>query len=92
METEKKSLVEWVKEHKKELVIAGISVTMLISLIFGLKNKSAVNEMATSLRRLVGLKTQKKMLEKAPVCVGQNIVSKARSLLLRLCQILLAGN
>ncbi len=76
MENEKKSLVEWVKEHKKELVIAGISVTMLIALIFALKNKNEVKKMANLLLKLLGIKSQKKMLEEAPVCVERSVITK----------------
>ena len=39
METERYSFIKWVKVHKKSLLLAGISVTAIIGVIFVLKNK-----------------------------------------------------
>lgn len=39
---EKHKFVNWVKDHKKQLLIAGISVTAVIGIIIGLKNKEAI--------------------------------------------------
>lgn len=39
---EKNSLVQWIKDHKKELVVAGIGVGALILIILGIKNKAAL--------------------------------------------------
>lgn len=36
---EKKKAVQWIKEHKKELILAGISVGTLILLILGIQNR-----------------------------------------------------
>ncbi len=42
---EKHKFVNWVKDHKKQLLIAGISVTAVIGIIIGLKNKEAIKEL-----------------------------------------------
>ena len=36
--SEKHKFVDWIKAHKKQLLIAGISVTAMIGIIIGLKN------------------------------------------------------
>lgn len=41
MEAEKQNFVNWVKKNKKSLIIAGISISALILLILGIKNKDA---------------------------------------------------
>lgn len=53
MENEKKTFVNWIKEHKTELIIAGISITAIIAIIFGIKNHKALEEAWLSLRKLV---------------------------------------
>lgn len=53
MEKEKKTLVNWVKEHKKELIIAGVSIVVIIAVIIGIKNHTALEDAWASLRKLV---------------------------------------
>lgn len=53
MENEKNKLLIWVKKHKLELIIAGISVTAIIAVILGVKNYEALEEMWASLKKLV---------------------------------------
>ena len=36
--TEQKSLLAWIKKHRKDLIIAGISVTTIIFVVLGIKN------------------------------------------------------
>lgn len=49
---ERKNLIQWIKEHKKELVISGISVGALILVILGLKNPDAVRGLWDSLKNV----------------------------------------
>lgn len=49
--TERKSLIEWIKEHKKELIIAGVSIGTLILLIFGIRNGETVKTVWDSLKK-----------------------------------------
>lgn len=62
MENEKKTFVDWVKEHKKELIIAGVSIAAIIAVIIGIKNHKALEEAWSSLRKLV-----ERALEAMPV-------------------------
>lgn len=50
---EKSSLVQWIKKHKKELIIAGVGVGALILVILGIRNKAAVKAAWNSLKELV---------------------------------------
>ena len=60
MEKEKKTFVQWVRERKKELIIAGVSIAAIIAVIIGIKNHKALEEAWASLRKLV---------EKTPECI-----------------------
>ena len=39
---EQKGLIRWIKKHKNELAIVGISITTLITLVLGIKNKEMI--------------------------------------------------
>lgn len=53
MEQEKKSFKEWIKEHKTELILSGVSIAALIAVIFGIKSKKELMEIWESLISLV---------------------------------------
>ena len=53
MNEEKKGFIAWVKAHKKELIIAGVSVATIIAIILGIKNRDALVELWGSLRASV---------------------------------------
>ena len=46
-----KGLINWIKEHKVQLIFAGVSVTAVIATILGLKNKDALSELWKSLQK-----------------------------------------
>ena len=50
MEEQKAAFLEWVKSHKKQLIFAGISISMIILTIIGMKNKNALKELWSSLK------------------------------------------
>lgn len=50
---ERKDLIQWVKMHKKELIIAGVSISAIIAVIIGVKNHKALEDARTSLGKLV---------------------------------------
>ena len=52
MEEQKKTCISWIKEHKKELIVAGVSVSAIILAILGLKNQKALEEAWKSLKKL----------------------------------------
>lgn len=50
MEDKKTRFIAWVKAHKKQLLLAGISVTTIIGVIIGLKNKEVIMDLWDSLK------------------------------------------
>lgn len=53
MEKVKSDFCIWVKEHKKQLIVAGISVAAIVSIIIGIKNKDTIIELWDSLEKTV---------------------------------------
>ena len=39
---EERKLLRWIKEHKKELIIAGVSITMFIAIVLGIKKRESI--------------------------------------------------
>lgn len=68
MEEKKKSFIAWVKAHRKQLLFAGISVTAILGVIIGLKNKDAILDLWNSLEDSI-TKVPEKMPE--PMSVAQ---------------------
>ena len=66
---EKKGFMVWVKEHKTQLLFAGISVTTLVATILGLKNKDAIAELWDTLKKEIekGSLYSSKWFEKASI-------------------------
>lgn len=48
---EKQTFIKWVKAHKKELVVAGVSVAALIGIIVGVKHKDSILALWDSLKK-----------------------------------------
>lgn len=53
MKERKAGLIAWIKAHKKQLLLAGISVTAIIGVIIGLKNKDAIMNLWFSLEKSI---------------------------------------
>ena len=53
MEEKKMGFIAWVKAHKKQLLLAGISVTAIIGVILGLKNKQAIVHLWASVEKSI---------------------------------------
>ena len=53
MEKEKSKFIVWVKTHKKELTVAGISATSLIAIILGMNNKEFLMTKWDNLKSIV---------------------------------------
>lgn len=49
MEEQKNGFIQWVKANKKELIIAGVSISAIISIIVGIKNKDRIMALWESL-------------------------------------------
>lgn len=63
--SENNKFVSWVKDHKTELIIAGISVTTIIGIILGLKNKESIKELWDALENSLS-----KVPEKLPESIS----------------------
>ncbi len=53
MVKEKKSFLKWIKSHKRELITAGISVTMLVAIVLGANNIEILKALLKSLRERI---------------------------------------
>lgn len=49
----KNELIHWVKEHKTQLELLGLSVAVIIPVILGFKNKDTIYKMFNELKRLL---------------------------------------
>ena len=47
---EQKTLIQWIREHKKEIAIAGISITAMVGLVLGIKNKEVMEALWNALK------------------------------------------
>lgn len=56
---ERNGLICWIKEHKKELIIAGINIGTLILIVLGIKNREMVKVVWDSLRKTMKQPTSK---------------------------------
>ena len=50
---ERNGLISWIKEHKKELLLTGVSITALLLFIVGLKNKEEILFLWNSLKKRI---------------------------------------
>ena len=54
IEKEKNKFIGWIKEHKAQLISAGVGATTVIAIAIGLKNKTAITELWSSLKAQIG--------------------------------------
>ena len=64
---DRKSLIRWIKDHKKQMIIAGISIGTLILIILGIKNRAAIKAVWDSQKGVVKHPTAKAAEEVAKV-------------------------
>jgi len=50
---DRKGFIAWVKEHKTQLILTGISVTTILATALGLKNKDAIKELWNTLKKQI---------------------------------------
>ena len=64
---DKKGFIAWVKEHKTQLLLTGVSVTTILATALGIKNKDAIIELWNTLKKQVekGSLYSSKWFEKA---------------------------
>lgn len=65
MEDGQKSLLVWIKEHKKALVLAGISITAIIVAVLLTQNSVLLMEMGKALRQTIGKSATKSQIPAA---------------------------
>lgn len=81
MEEDRLCILNWIKDHKKELIIAGLSVlgiAVIIAAILGARNAQALEQISTSLRRMVEKPSAKPKVTAIPssdVCIQAEIIS-----------------
>lgn len=65
--TDRKGFIAWVKQHKTQLLLTGISVTTILATALGLKNKKAITELWNTLKKQIekGALYSSKWFEKA---------------------------
>lgn len=61
MKNKKKNFKNWVKEHKTELIFAGVSVSVILTVILGVKNQDMLEETWNSFRKLGGKEEKKEL-------------------------------
>ena len=49
----KNSFVDWIKSHKKQLILAGISISTLIAIFVGVKNKYSLEKLWNILKEKI---------------------------------------
>ena len=64
---DKKGFIAWVKEHKTQILLSGISVTTILATALGLKNRNAITELWDTLKTQIekGALYSSKWFEKA---------------------------
>ena len=62
MTREKENFIKWVRVHKRELVIAGVCITAVISVILGYKNKAELMKLWKSLEGKICKQSQTKTI------------------------------
>ncbi len=50
---EQNQMIQWIKAHKKQLILAGIGIAALIALVLGIKNKETLKALWTALKGAV---------------------------------------
>ena len=50
---EQNQMIQWIKAHKKQLILAGIGIAALIALVLGIKNKDTLKALWGSLKGTV---------------------------------------
>ena len=64
---ENNNIIAWVKEHKLQLLLAGVSITTVLLTVMGIKNKDALADLWMSLKKQIekGTLYSSKWFEKA---------------------------
>lgn len=50
---DKKGFIVWIKSHKKQLILAGVSITTIIPIVIGIKNKTEIIKLWSALQERI---------------------------------------
>lgn len=78
MEEKKTDFLGWVKQHKKQLILAGISISVVIGIILGAKNKDILEELWATLKRRTNNDLQPKY---QPISLTQTVMPENDALI-----------
>lgn len=48
---DKKGFIACIKSHKKQLILAGVSITTIIAIVVGIKNKSEIIKLWSAIQK-----------------------------------------
>ncbi len=65
MKESKRKGIEWIKEHKTELILSGISIGAIIVLILQMKNRTMIEEKIKELKEII------KNMRETPKLIGE---------------------
>lgn len=77
MEEKKNEIISWVKAHKKQLLLAGVSITSVIVIIIGLKNKDAIMDLWDYLKRSLISEPGEQIIPLSSVEVTSSVAEEA---------------
>ena len=66
MEEKKADFCSWVMEHKKQLLFAGISISVVLGLIIGVNNKEALEKLRATLEEKIQKSSNIKQIAETP--------------------------
>ena len=78
MEDKKTDFLGWIKQHKKQLILAGISISVVIGIILGAKNKDILEELWATLKRRTNNDLQPKY---QPISLTQTVMPENDALI-----------
>ena len=79
MKKQRKSVIRWIKEHKKELIIAGVSIATIIAVVLAIKHRGELKKQFEALKAAVSALSNKriKVVEtEAEVCKAAERTAK----------------
>lgn len=82
MEEKKNTIIDWIKAHKKQLIIAGVSITVIFGVIIGIKKQDELEQAFKSLKGLVEKAPMPVVTEKEVVSVVDS-VNKSETLIVK---------
>ncbi len=76
---EKSKLICWIKQHRKALIGAGISIGLIIAVVLGIKNADAIKALWASLRKTTAKTVMTTAKSTAPVITEQAAATVTRN-------------